>query len=183
MVKSGQVVVLMINPLNTSVALIWRPVIWFAVEINWLVSIWGQHWRLMGSGKVSCKAFPGKWSLQSFCRLFVVSYKPSPENNLIYLCLVDIFYSLREKCPNAKFFLVHIFSHSDCIQLRENCLNTEFLLVCIFLYSDWIRRFTDWIQTRKNSVFGHFSRNVRNTKSFKTAKHRALLNQVFLTRG
>ena len=113
MVKSGQIVVLMINPLNTSVALIWRPVIWFAVEINWLVSIWGQHWRLMGSGNVSCKAFPGKWSLQSFCRLFVVSYKPSPENNLIYLCLVDIFYSLREKCPNAKFFLVHIFSHSD----------------------------------------------------------------------
>ena len=33
----------------------------------------------------------------------------------------------REKCPNRKFFLVHIFPHLD------------------------------WIRTRKNSVFGHFS--------------------------
>ena len=37
--------------------------------------------------------------------------------------------SLHEKCPNTEFFLVRIFPHSD------------------------------WIRTRKNSVFGHFSRS------------------------
>ena len=36
------------KPLSASVALIWKPVNWFAVKINWLVSIWGQHWHLMG---------------------------------------------------------------------------------------------------------------------------------------
>ena len=39
------------------------------------------------------------------------------------------------------------------LSLREKCPNTEVLLVRIFLYSDWIR-------TRKYSVFGHFSRSV-----------------------
>ena len=39
------------------------------------------------------------------------------------------------------------------ISLREKCSNTEFFLVSIFPHSDWIR-------TRKNSVFGHFSRSV-----------------------
>ena len=33
------------------------------------------------------------------------------------------------------------------------CPNTEFFLVLIFLYSDWVR-------TRKNSVFGFFLRSV-----------------------
>ena len=36
--------------------------------------------------------------------------------------------------------------------MRGKCPNTEFFLVRIFLYSDWIR-------TRKNSVFGHFLRS------------------------
>ena len=36
------------NPLNASVALIYKPVKWFAQQINWLVSIRGQHWYLMG---------------------------------------------------------------------------------------------------------------------------------------
>ena len=36
------------NPLNASVALIQKPVNWFAKQINWLVSIWGQQWHLMG---------------------------------------------------------------------------------------------------------------------------------------
>ena len=36
------------NPLIASVALMQEPVNWFAVQINWLVSIWGQHWQLMG---------------------------------------------------------------------------------------------------------------------------------------
>ena len=50
--------------------------------------------------------------------------------------------SLREKCPNAKLFLVLIFPHSD-----------------------WIRRETSYqsecgkMRTRNNSVFGHFSRS------------------------
>ena len=46
-----------------------------------------------------------------------------------------------EKCPNAEFFLVHIFPHSDWI-LRD------------------IKSECGKIQTRKNSVFGHFSRSV-----------------------
>ena len=29
------------NPLNSSVAFIQKPVNWFAVQINWLVSVWG----------------------------------------------------------------------------------------------------------------------------------------------
>ena len=37
-----------LNPLGASDALIWKPVNWFAVQINWLVSIPGQHWQLMG---------------------------------------------------------------------------------------------------------------------------------------
>ena len=38
----------MFNPLIASVALIYKPVNLFAVQINWLVSIWGQHWHLRG---------------------------------------------------------------------------------------------------------------------------------------
>ena len=37
-----------VNPLNASFALISKPVTWFAVQIKWLVSIWGKHWHLMG---------------------------------------------------------------------------------------------------------------------------------------
>ena len=37
-----------VNPLSASVALIYKPVNWFAQQINWLVSIWGKHWHLMG---------------------------------------------------------------------------------------------------------------------------------------
>ena len=37
----------LINPLSTSVALMEKPVNWFAQIINWLVSIWGQHWHLL----------------------------------------------------------------------------------------------------------------------------------------
>ena len=40
--------ILQINPLNASVALIYKPVNWFTQQINWLVSIWGQHFHLMG---------------------------------------------------------------------------------------------------------------------------------------
>ena len=35
-------------PLSPSVALIWKKGNWFTEQINWLVSIWGQLWHLMG---------------------------------------------------------------------------------------------------------------------------------------
>ena len=36
-----------LTPLSASATLIWKPVNWFAQQINWLVSIWGQHWHLI----------------------------------------------------------------------------------------------------------------------------------------
>ena len=57
--------------------------------------------------------------------------------------------------------------------LREKCPNTEFFLVHIFLYSDWygdLVRKSPYqseyrkIWTRKNFVFGHFSRSGHNIK-------------------
>ena len=60
-------------------------------------------------------------------------------------------------------FLV-VDMHYEGLLLRENCSNTDFFLVLIFPHSDSIRRDTPYlsecgkIQTRKNSVFGHFSR-------------------------
>ena len=46
--------------------------------------------------------------------------------------------------------------------------NTELFLVRIFLYSDWIQRFSPYrkIQTRKNSVFDHFSGSVLKWKTY-----------------
>ena len=51
---------------------------------------------------------------------------------LVYI-FIDIWYSLREECPNTEFFLVRIFLYSVRIQKKT--------------------------RTRKNSVFGHFSRS------------------------
>ena len=56
------------------------------------------------------------------------------------------------------------------VPLPEKCPNTEFYLVRIFLYSEWIRRLANIriqseykkIRTRKISVYGHLSRNVRS---------------------
>ena len=77
---------------------------------------------------------------------------------------------------NAVFLVVRFCSSSQILRrisyqsLREKCPNTEFFLVRIFLYSDWIRRFTvnlriqsehRKIRTRKNFVFGHFSRSAK----------------------
>ena len=36
-----------LNSLNTKVAIILEPVSWFVLQINWLVSVWLQLWRLM----------------------------------------------------------------------------------------------------------------------------------------
>ena len=53
--------------------------------------------------------------------------------------------------------------------LCEKYSNTEFFLVRIFPYSDWIRGDTECecgkIQTRKNSVFGHFWRSNQSTET------------------
>ena len=37
-----------LNLLSASVDLIENALDWFAVQISWLVSIWGQHWHLSG---------------------------------------------------------------------------------------------------------------------------------------
>ena len=38
---------ILFNPLSASAALIQKQVNWLALQINWLVSTWGQHWHLM----------------------------------------------------------------------------------------------------------------------------------------
>ena len=48
------------NPLIASVALIQKPVNWFAVQINWLVSIWEQYWQLMGQRLNNIKHLSGQ---------------------------------------------------------------------------------------------------------------------------
>ena len=55
----------------------------------------------------------------------------------------QFFQFVRGKIKTFTLYLLH--------SLREKCLNTEFFLVRIFPHSNWTR-------TRKNSVFGHFSR-------------------------
>ena len=71
--------------------------------------------------------------------------------------------------------------------LRGKCPNTEFFLVRIFLYSDWIRRENLRIQaeywkirTRKNSVFGHFSRSASVMKQL-ISFHITLFIYFFIT--
>ena len=49
-------------------------------------------------------------------------------------------YTLREKCPNTELFLVRIFLYSDCIRIQSEYRK---------------------MRIRNNSVFGHFSRSVR----------------------
>ena len=48
-----------------------------------------------------------------------------------------------------------LLNASEQLSLRENCPNAEFSLGCIFPYFDWNQK----IRTRKNSLFGHFSRS------------------------
>ena len=60
--------------------------------------------------------------------------------------------------------------------LREKCPITAFFLVRIFPYSDWVR-------TRKNSVFGHFScsEDLLYTKKFERKKWIFLTFLIHLT--
>ena len=61
-------------------------------------------------------------------------------------------FSLRKKCPNTEFFLVRIFSHSGWIRIRIEYLR--------------IQSECGKIRTRKNSVFGHFSRVAVEKNSY-----------------
>ena len=67
--------------------------------------------------------------------------------------------------------------------------NTKFFLVRIFLYSDWIRKFTGnlriqseckKIRTRKNSVFGHFSRSASRSKLETNWLSTNVIKQIFM---
>ena len=74
------------------------------------------------------------------------------------------------------------------LTLREKCPNKEFFLVRIFPYSDWIRvslriqSKCGKIRTRKNSVFGHFSRSVSYLlKMGKVKKKKTQLKKIPIT--
>ena len=60
---------------------------------------------------------------------------------------------MREKCPNAKFFLVRIFPHSESLRIQCECGK---------------------IRTKKIPVLGHFSRS--EDKVF----HPGILSQLFI---
>ena len=74
--------------------------------------------------------------------------------------LPSISLKLREKCPNTELFLIRIFPHSNWIR-RDTLyfpafgLNRERYFVSLRIQSECGK-----IQTRNNSVFGHFSRSV-----------------------
>ena len=63
--------------------------------------------------------------------------------------------------------------HAECTEetLREKCPNTELFLVRIFLYSDWIR-------TKNNSVFEHFSRSESYIDDYVGKKVRCISERV-----
>ena len=56
-------------------------------------------------------------------------------------------------CPSV--ISIKLLCNFHCVKSDQN---TEFFLVCIFPHSDWIK--CGKIRTRKNSLFGHFSRSV-----------------------
>ena len=65
--------------------------------------------------------------------------------------------SLREKCPNAEFFLVRIFPHSDQKKLRiwalfRQCLLPELIIFSGVAMSLFILA-PSWCQAKKQNVF------------------------------
>ena len=77
-----------LNLLNAGVALIYKPVNWFAQQINWLVSIWGLHQHLMGSsGKLwACQYQPVCLLIYWFIKMIRVGFfKNCERNNLSFL--------------------------------------------------------------------------------------------------
>ena len=73
--------------------------------------------------------------------------------------------TLREKCPNTEFFLVRIFPCFPAFRL-----NTE-----RYELSLRIRSKCGKIRTRKNSVFGHFSRNGSFNQYWNYHTHRSVI--------
>ena len=72
---------------------------------------------------------------------------------------------------HSKYYVTHPLSK----KVREKSPNTEYFLIRIFPYFAWIRRFTvnlripskyGKIRTRRNSVFGHFSRRATVERRF-----------------
>ena len=64
-------------------------------------------------------------------------------------------------CALVQALLYFEYMLTKKFTLGEKCPNTKFFLVRIFLHSDWKRRFTSEYRkrrTRKNKTFGHFSR-------------------------
>ena len=78
----------------------------------------------------------------------------------------DFFLKNSDTVTFISSFAIQILRSIDYIHvkveltLREKCLNTGFFLVCIF-WSEYRSQFEcGKIRTRKNFVFGHFSRSV-----------------------
>ena len=107
-----------------------------------------------------------------------------------YLMVVSLLIISSEKLPKLIFTTIQIIKWPERIlfktmsdytgfqnlynTLHEKYSNTEYFLACISLYSDWIRGFIinlrihveyRKIRTRKNSLFGHFSRSDKLKKN------------------
>ena len=110
----------------------------------------------------SIKAFFSKCNqIRSFLRIWSRLLKKSLMENIIFCAVTEdvscmrfqvspniwLTIALREKCLNAKFFLVRIFVLFE--------LNTDIYSVNLRIQSEYGK-----IRTRKDSVFGHFSHSV-----------------------
>ena len=90
-----------------------------------------------------------------------------------------------QKWKNLLLQVAAVSQNCHCVKFP----NTEFFLVRIFLYSDWIRKFTvnlriqsecKKIRTRKNSVFGHFSRSASRSKLETNWLSTNVIKQIFM---
>ena len=73
---------------------------------------------------------------------------------------INVSYFLGDSYEVTVALRIILVYFQECLALRKKCPNTELFLVYIFLYSVRIRK----IQTKKNSVFGHFSPSVVTSK-------------------
>ena len=92
------------------------------------------------------------WNGFNYCEI-LISNRPSfrsinPKDNRI----LHIMYFFHIVSFQIRSWILYCMLPISARTLPEKCPNTEFFLVLIFLYSNWI-----W--TRQNSVFRHFSRS------------------------
>ena len=91
---------LYIKPLSAPVALIKKPVNWFAVQINWVVSIWGQHWHLMVKQEIQQQwvwliwidfgwLFFKFWFWHNWIKTNFIKYTDCLNHNNIYLSVIS----------------------------------------------------------------------------------------------